>query len=110
NHRLMEMAEAFNGFDHGIHPRLFYVWGHSYEFDNDDNWALMEDFCKLMGGRGDIWYATNIEIYDYVQTCGRLRFAADNAFVYNPSAASAWVKVNGSEAIEIPGGQQVALA
>ena len=23
-------------------PRLFYIWGHSYEFDRNDNWAHME--------------------------------------------------------------------
>ncbi len=109
NHRLMEMAERFNDYDHGIHPRLFYVWGHSYEFDNDDNWDLIENFCKLMGSRKDTWFATNIEIYDYVQLCNRLQFSADNSFVYNPSAASAWIRVNGGKAIELPGGTQVTL-
>ncbi|MBN1776852.1 MAG: polysaccharide deacetylase family protein [Clostridiales bacterium] len=110
SHRLMEMAEAFNAQDRGVHPRLFYVWGHSYEFDNDDNWALIEEFCKLMGGRDDTWYATNIEVYDCVQTFGRLRFAADNSFVYNPSAASAWIRVNGAEPVEVKGGAQVSLS
>ncbi len=109
NHRLMEMAERFNDYDHGIHPRLFYVWGHSYEFDNDDNWDLIENFCKLMGSRKDTWFATNIEIYDYVQLCNRLQFSADNSFVYNPSAASTWIRVNGGKAIELPGGTQVTL-
>lgn len=49
----------------GLHKRqylyLMYVWGHSYEFDNDNNWELMERFCAMAGGRGDIWYATNLE-------------------------------------------------
>ncbi len=45
-------------------PAMMYVWGHSYEFTNQNNWELMEDFCKLVGGRDDIWYATNIEIVD----------------------------------------------
>ena len=31
--------------------------GHSYEFDNHDNWNVIEDFCAYMGGRNDIWYA-----------------------------------------------------
>lgn len=110
NHRLLEMAEAFNRVDHGVHPRLFYVWGHSYEFDNDRNWDLIEGFCALMGGREDVWYATNIEIFDYTQLCARLHFAADNSFVYNPSAASAWVRVNGGAAVEVKGGSQVSLA
>ena len=105
NHRLMEMAAKFNEPDRCIGPRLFYVWGHSYEFDNDNNWELIEDFCKLMGGRDDVWYATNIQVYDAMQTFDRLQFAADNSFVYNPSAASAWVRVNGGEPVEIKGGE-----
>ena len=27
----------------------------------------MEEFCSYMGGRKDIWYATNIEIIDYME-------------------------------------------
>ena len=38
-----------------------------------------------------------------------LRFAEDNSFVYNPSAASRWIRVNDSEALEIPGGRLVQL-
>jgi peptidoglycan/xylan/chitin deacetylase (PgdA/CDA1 family) len=104
NSRLMEMAEQFNLPDRDINQRLFYVWGHSYEFDNDHNWSLIEDFCALMGARADTWYATNIEIYDAVQVWNRLQFAADNSFVFNPSAASAWVRVNREEPVELKGG------
>jgi peptidoglycan/xylan/chitin deacetylase (PgdA/CDA1 family) len=104
NQRLIKMLEQFNAENRGIFLRLFYVWGHSYEFDNDDNWRLIEDFCAAVGGHADTWYATNIEIYDYVQTFNRLHFAADNSFVYNPSAASAWLRVNGDEPVEVKGG------
>ena len=109
NHRLMEMAEKFNAENRGIFLRLFYVWGHSYEFDDDRNWAMIEDFCAMMGGREDTWFATNIEVYDCVQTFGRLQFAADNSFVFNPSVSSAWVRVNGGEPVEIPGSELVRL-
>ena len=39
-----------------------------------------------MGNREDIWYATNVEIYDYVQAYGRLIWTADMRRVHNPSA------------------------
>ena len=57
-------------------PRLFYLWGHSYEFTRDNNWDLIEEFCELTGGREDIWYATNIEIIDYMDVLNRLQFNA----------------------------------
>lgn len=109
NQRLLEMTDRFLVKDRGIHLKLFYVWGHSYEFDNDNNWELMETFCQKVGGKDDTWYATNIQVYDFVQAAHRLQFAADNSFVYNPSAASVWVKVNRNAPVEIPGGTLVRL-
>lgn len=108
-HRLMELADEFLALAKPQYQYLMYVWGHSYEFDRDGNWSLIEGFCEKMGGRDDIWYATNIEIVDYVDVFDRLQFAADNSFVYNPSAASAWLRVDNGEPIEIPGGAQVTL-
>ena len=43
-------------------PQLFYLWGHSYEFDVDRNWQLIEDFCRLVSGREDIFFGTNAEV------------------------------------------------
>lgn len=69
---------------------LFYVYGHSYEFDLQNNWDLIEEFAALAGGHEDIWYATNIEIYDYVAAYNRLQVSADKRKVYNPSAIDVW--------------------
>ena len=58
-------------------PRLFYIWGHSYEFDRNDNWAHMETICQKFAGNEELWFATNIEIYDYVQAYKSLRYSAE---------------------------------
>ncbi len=44
-------------------PKLFYVWGHSYEFDAYDSWDRLEEFCKKISGHEDILYATNMEVF-----------------------------------------------
>ena len=75
---------------------MFYLWGHSYEFDDNDNWDIIETFCKKIGGREDIWYATNIEIYDYVQAYESLVYSASADLVYNPSAVPVWINYNES--------------
>ena len=46
------------------YPRLFYLWGHSWEFKKYNNWELLEDICRELSGMEDTWYATNMEIYD----------------------------------------------
>lgn len=42
--------------------QVYYVWGHSYEFDSHDGWAKFEGFLEMMSGREDIFYGTNKEI------------------------------------------------
>lgn len=44
-------------------PQVFYIWGHAYEFDIfPERWEIFEEFCKMMSGKDDIFYGTNIEI------------------------------------------------
>lgn len=91
NPRLMELAEKFIEDEGGRNfwwspPRLFYLWGHSYEFNDCDNWDIIEKFGEYIGNREDIWYATNGEIYDYVKAFDSLKFSANGKFVHNPSA------------------------
>lgn len=66
-------------------PWLFYLWGHSYEFERDDNWDVIEQFASYVGGREDIWYATNLEIYEYVEAYRRLENSMDGTRIYNPT-------------------------
>lgn len=58
--RLDALAEAFIALEPKT-PKLFYVWGHSYEFDFDDGWDRFERFCARIAGHGDIAYLTNAE-------------------------------------------------
>ena len=93
-HNIMEKMEAFYAPSKYQRLKLFYVWGHSYEFNNDNNWELIEEFSKRIGGREDTWYATNIEIVDYVNAIRALRVSADRTMVYNPTATEVWFTIN----------------
>ena len=53
NSQLMELADKFLELK-SIKPSVFYVWGHSYEFEDDNNWYVIEDFCNKMTGKDDI--------------------------------------------------------
>ena len=59
--KLFELGENFVNLQTD-EPKLFYIWGHSYEFDIDDSWDRFEEFCKLISGRDDIFYGTNAEV------------------------------------------------
>ena len=43
-------------------PQLFYIWGHSYEFDAWDLWESFETFCRRLGSHEEVFYGTNREV------------------------------------------------
>lgn len=94
NENLLELGRKFLEQPYKNRPHLMYVWGHSKEFDTDDNWDLIENFCKMMSDKDDIWYATNIEIVDYMNALNNLKFSADCTMVYNPSVSKLWISVD----------------
>lgn len=108
NHNLLENGTRFVELFKTQYLYMMYVWGHSFEFPRDDNWELMEEFCRLVGGREDIWYATNIEIVDYMNAASQLKYTIDGDKVYNPSAQSVFISVDGT-LIQVPGGQTVSI-
>lgn len=104
---LMKMAECFVQ-DDFKNLSLFYLWGHSYEFDLNNNWNVIEDFCKYIGNKEDIWYATNIQMIDYMKALDRLIFSAELTYVHNPSGISVWIEIN-ETVVEIKAGETKAL-
>ena len=114
NPKLMEYVESFVSvkeselYSARRHPMVFYLWGHSYEFDNNDNWYVMENFLKAISGKDDTWYATNMEIYEYVTAFNSLVFSADGTKIYNPTLKTIWMdigtvlyKIEPGETIEV---------
>lgn len=87
---------------------LFYLWGHSYELDGNDNWELMEEFCRKFGTAKDVWRASNMEIYLYMEALDRLVVSCDQKILFNPSAQDLWVTADGRP-VKIEGGKTVRL-
>ncbi len=76
-------------------PKLFYLWGHTRELERNNNWNHFDTICQKLSGKSDIWYATNIEIYDYVNAYNSLIYSADGRIVYNPTLYTIWFDVDG---------------
>lgn len=103
NPKLMEYIEEFVNLDlsekaYGARrqPRLFYLWGHAYEFDenHNNNWELAEEIGEKLGGNDEIWYATNGEIYDYVEAYHSLSYSANGKIIYNPTLFEIWFDID----------------
>ena len=113
NPRLMDLAKEFveqkeHWYYWNRELKIFYLWGHSYEFDDHNNWERIEAFAEYMGGRNDIWYATNGEIFEYLQACDRLEFSMDGSFVKNTSGIDVYLDYLERKCI-IPAGKTVRM-
>ena len=96
NPQVLDYAREFASLDTASlysssrYPRLFYLWGHSYEFARNDNWDRIEAILQILAKREDTWYHTNIQLRDYVAAYERLITSADGKTIYNPMLQEVW--------------------
>jgi peptidoglycan/xylan/chitin deacetylase (PgdA/CDA1 family) len=90
--------------------RMLYIWGHGFEIaEGKYDWDYVEELCKtLASNKEDIWFATNIEIVDFVNAQRSLKISVDNKMIYNPSAIDVWVRADGNP-LCIKAGETVTL-
>ena len=60
---LFEVVETFLR-SKGEDEQLLYIWGHAYELDarGTINWQSMEELCRLLSHRPDVYYGTNEQV------------------------------------------------
>lgn len=104
NDNIMELADNFLDIAGYYELPVMYVWGHSFEFGWPDDWSIIENFADKMAGKEDIWYATNLEICNYIQATRAQEFSADGKMMHNPTAVTVWVNGNG-ELVEVGPGE-----
>ena len=60
--KMMQLGREFVEFK-PKEPKVFYIWGHSYEMDADYiSWETFERICQKLSGKEDIFYGTNKEV------------------------------------------------
>lgn len=60
--KMMELGEKFINMTPDK-PQIFYIWGHTYEFDYRSDYRVkFEEFLKLISNKDDIFYGTNKEV------------------------------------------------
>ena len=59
--KMIELAKSFIELKTDT-PKIFYIWGHAYEFDINNSWDKFDEFCKLISHKDDIFYGTNRDV------------------------------------------------
>ena len=93
NDNLKLLWEEFIDFDRTT-DKIFYLWGHSYEFEYDNNWEHIEEFCEFVSQSDGVWFATNMEVYEYVTAWRKQECSVDGKLLENQSATTVWFKVS----------------
>ncbi len=83
---------------------VYFIWGHSYEFARPaDRWAELDTLFKPLAGHADVWYCTNIELFDYQSARECIVIAANRRTAYNPSAIAVTLIADGKLIDVLPG-------
>ncbi len=104
----MPAVERFmNSLDSQWTKPLLYIWGHSHELLCEEDWRQFEQVLKAVSGDKRIWYATNMDIFNYAAAQKTLKISADETIIYNPSGSEVWVEKDKLRKIKIPAGETV---
>jgi len=93
---------------------LMIVWGHSFELDGfmssdpDKDWNYMEGVCRQLHASFTVWFATMIEVADYLEALRLVDASLSDGRISNPSALPTWLHINGRD-VELPPGATVEL-
>lgn len=80
---------------HDADPLLFFVWGHAYEFNDKNNWNLIEKFLdKVMVFKDELYFGTCGEICDYIKGFNLLETSLDRTVIFNPTVHDYYLQIN----------------
>jgi len=108
-HPKVNLIETWKRFLNDDSPdKLFSLWGHSHEFARDDDWNKIESFCEKVSQTTKLWYATNIEIYEYINAWRNLWCSINGQYFRNIFAVDLWMWID-EELICLRGGDTLRL-
>ncbi len=103
-HCRVDLLKSWNQFCKLSQPdKIFFVWGHSWEFERHGGWENFAAFSEVCGATDSVWHATNIDIVKYVTAWRNLWCSVTGSIVYNPSATSLWFRCGGDLFEAFPG-------
>ena len=88
---------------------VFFIWGHAYEFNRPGHdWSDLERVYRPLAGKDDVWYCTNIELFDYESARRRLVLAANRRSAIQSVGIPVTINVDG-KVVDVPPGKTISL-
>ena len=106
-----KFTDMFIAMENSGDLKCFFNWGHSYEFENNKNdpnkgWSMIEGVMQKLSSQDDIWFATNGDIYRYVEATKLVEVSEKT--VKNNSDMTVYYNINGKN-VEIKAGESYSI-
>jgi hypothetical protein len=97
------LARKFINMPATNHILLLTEWGHSRDLEKGDGWERIEKICKMLSDSKAIWFATYMEISNYVEALRSVKIEGKK--VKNASSVTVWFRV-GDKVLSLKPGKQ----
>lgn len=87
---------------------LFYVWGHSWELDDEKRWENMTKFCQAMGKETNIWFVGSGEYTAYLQALNKVEIK-DHEIINPKDNQTVWVHLSNGVR-ELKSGERIEIS
>lgn len=99
-------TDSFVALNNSGDLKCFFIWGHSYEFENNKNnpelgWTMIEGVMQKLSAEKDIWKTTNGDVYRYVEATKLVEVTEMS--VKNNSDMTVYYNINGQNVEIAPG-------
>lgn len=93
HHNDIKLKEVVENFQKTTAPlALLYIWGHTYEFENQNNWEIINYLSNELDNKKDIAYLSNIEIFDYINALRNVIIKSQT--IINPTNQTIYLKID----------------
>ena len=98
HNNLLDLAKTYAEYPDDGELKFFCFGLHSYDYENNDCWNVLEDFCRDYGNRPDRFYYASVgDLFDYEDAVKSV-IVTENS-LKNPSNVDLYIKLNGEKTI-----------
>ena len=104
---LAEVSKVYADYPDDGKLKFFCFGVHSHDFERNNCWNLLEDFCRDYGSRPDSFYYASVgDLFDYEDAVKSV--VVTEKSIKNPSPIDLYIKVEG-EPLKLPAGGEMEL-
>ena len=104
HNNLIELAKIYAAYPDDGELKFFCLGVHSYDYEYNHRWNVLEEFCRDYGNRPDLFYYASVgDLFDYEDAVKAV--VVTESRIANPSTVDLYILLNGKKTILPAGGE-----